>query len=80
LRRFGSGSRRNRLLLAAQELGMVVRTVFLLEWIGGRALRQASTATTNKIEPFNGFAKWFSFGGEVLASRYRLAPRPLPVP
>src|SRR5215831_16791413 len=34
LRRLGSDSRKNRLLLAAQELGKVVRTVFLLEWIG----------------------------------------------
>lgn len=30
LRRFGSENRRNRLFLAAQELGKVVRTVFLL--------------------------------------------------
>ncbi|WP_454727828.1 MULTISPECIES: Tn3 family transposase [Cupriavidus] len=67
LRRFGSESRRNRLFLAAQELGKVVRTVFLLEWIGSRELRQEITATTNKIESYNGFAKWFSFGGDVLA-------------
>ncbi|BDB29187.1 transposase (plasmid) [Cupriavidus sp. P-10] len=67
LRRFGSESRRNRLFLAAQELGKVVRTAFLLEWIGSRELRQEITATTNKIESYNGFAKWFSFGGDVLA-------------
>lgn len=66
LRRLGSDSRKNRLLLAAQELGKVVRTVFLLEWIGSRELRQEITATTNKIESYNGFAKWFSFGGDVL--------------
>ncbi|QRQ85920.1 Tn3 family transposase [Cupriavidus oxalaticus] len=67
LRRFGSESRRNRLFLAAQELGKVVRTAFLLEWIGSRELRQEITASTNKIESYNGFAKWFSFGGDVLA-------------
>lgn len=67
LRRLGSDSRKNRLLLAAQELGKVVRTVFLLEWISSRELRQEITATTNKIESYNGFAKWFSFGGDVLA-------------
>ena len=67
LRRFGSESRRNRLFLAAQELGKVVRTAFLLEWIGSRELRQEITATTNKIESYNGFAKWFAFGGDVLA-------------
>lgn len=67
LRRFGSESRKNRLYLAAQELGKVVRTVYLLEWIGSREMRQEVTATTNKIESYNGFAKWFSFGGDVLA-------------
>ncbi|WP_049279375.1 Tn3 family transposase, partial [Ralstonia solanacearum] len=67
LRRFGSESRKNRLYLAAQELGKVVRTVYLLEWIGSREMGQEVTATTNKIESYNGFAKWFSFGGDVLA-------------
>lgn len=67
LRKLGSYSRKNRLFLAAQELGKIVRTVFLLEWIGSRELRQEVTATTNKIESYNGFAKWFSFGGDVIA-------------
>ncbi len=44
-----------------------MRTVYLLEWIGSREMRQEVTATTNKIESYNGFAKWFSFGGDVLA-------------
>ncbi len=67
LRRLGSESRKNRLYLAARELGNVVRTVFLLEWIGSRELRQDVTANTNKIESYNGFAKWLSFGGDVIA-------------
>jgi TnpA family transposase len=67
LRRLGSESRRNRLYLAARELGNVVRTVFLLEWIGSREMRQEVTATTNKVESYNGFAKWLSFGGDVIA-------------
>ncbi len=67
LRRLGSESRRNRLYLAARELGNVVRTVFLLEWIGNRDLRQDVTANTNKMESYNGFAKWLSFGGDVIA-------------
>jgi TnpA family transposase len=66
LRRFGAASPRNRLSLAAEELGKVVRTVFLLEWLGSSELRQEITATTNKVESYNGFAKWFSFGGDVL--------------
>ncbi|MFP3647680.1 Tn3 family transposase [Paraburkholderia sp. SIMBA_054] len=67
LRRLGSESRKNRLYLAARELGNVVRTVFLLEWISSRELRQDVTANTNKIESYNGFAKWLSFGGDVIA-------------
>jgi len=30
-------------------------------------LRQEVTANTNKIESYNGFAKWLSFGGDVIA-------------
>ncbi|MGF6536833.1 TnpA family transposase [Paraburkholderia youngii] len=67
LRRLGSESRKYRLYLAALELGNVVRTVFLLEWIGSRELRQDVTASTNKIESYNSFAKWLSFGGDVIA-------------
>ncbi len=66
LRRVGAASPKNRLSLAAEELGKVVRTIFLLEWIGCKELRQEITATTNKVESYNGFAKWFSFGGDVL--------------
>jgi TnpA family transposase len=44
-----------------------VRTVYLLEWIGSRELRLEVTANTNKIESYNGFAKWLSFGGDVIA-------------
>lgn len=67
LRKLGSYSRKNRLYFAAQELGNVIRTGFLLEWIGSRELRQEITANTNKIESYNGFAKWLSFGGDVIA-------------
>lgn len=52
---------------AAQALGNVVRTVFLLNWIGSREIRQDVTANTNKIESYNGFSKWLSFGGDVIA-------------
>jgi TnpA family transposase len=33
----------------------VVRTIFLLDWISSRELRQEVTASTNKIEFYNGF-------------------------
>jgi hypothetical protein len=42
----------------------VVRTVFLLEYLSNARLREQITATTNKVEAYNGFAKWLNFGGQ----------------
>jgi TnpA family transposase len=64
LRKLGNYSRKNRLYQAFQELGRVVRTVFLLQYISDMQLRQQITAVTNKVEAYHGFAKWFFFGGE----------------
>jgi TnpA family transposase len=64
LRKLGNESRKNRLYRVAREVGRVVRTIFLLDWISNLPLRRAVTETTNKIESYNGFAKWISFGGE----------------
>lgn len=66
LRKLGHESRQNRLFLAAREVGRAVRTIFLLEWISRPQLRQEVTGNTNKIESYNGFAKWLSFGGDVI--------------
>lgn len=66
LRKLGSYSRKNKLYFAAQALGNVVRTCFLLDWIGSREMRQDITANTNKIESYHAFSKYFSFGGDVI--------------
>ena len=63
LRRLGTYSRKNRLYLAFRELGMAVRTGFLLQFIGNTELRSIIQAATNKSEAFNGFVKWLAFGG-----------------
>ena len=69
LRKLGNYSRKNRLYKAFQEVGRVVRTVFLLHYISEQELRQQITAATNKVESYNGFSKWFGFGGEgIIAS------------
>lgn len=68
LRKLGSYSKRNRLYYAAKALGEVIRTIYLLKWIGSRELRQEVTANTNKMESYNGFAKWVMFGGDVIAN------------
>jgi TnpA family transposase len=66
LRKLSYGGTRNHLFAAAHEVGRAVRTIFLLKWISKLQLRQEVTANTNKIESYNGFAKWFSFGGDVI--------------
>lgn len=64
LRKLGNYSRKNRLYKTFQEVGRVIRTIFLLQYISDSQLRQQITAATNKAESYNGFSKWFFFGGE----------------
>lgn len=62
LQRLGSNSRKNRLYQAFQALGQVVRTLFLLQYISDRALRQEITACTNIVEGYHNFLDWLFFG------------------
>ena len=72
LRRLSSYNRKNRLYQAFRELGVAVRTAFLLDYIGDIELRRMIQAGTNKSEGFNQFAQWLAFGGErVVASNDR---------
>lgn len=64
LRKLGNYSRKNRLYQAFRELGRVVRTVVLLQFISDPELRRGITAAQNKVEAYNGFAKWLFFGAE----------------
>ncbi len=64
LRKLGNYSRKNRLYQAFRELGRVIRTVFLLQYISEKELREQITAATNKVEDYHRFSKWFFFGGE----------------
>jgi TnpA family transposase len=68
LRKLGNGSRKNKLYQAFRELGRVVRTAFLLRYIADIGLREQITASTNKVEAYHGFSKWFFFGGEGIIS------------
>jgi TnpA family transposase len=61
LRRLGSNSRKNRLYQAFQALGKVIRTLFLLQYISDRALRQEITACTNIVEGYHNFLDWVFF-------------------
>jgi Tn3 transposase DDE domain len=64
LRKLGNESRKNRLYQAFRELGRVVRTVFLLQYLSDPEMRKRITEMTNKVESYNGFAGWLFFGGE----------------
>src|SRR5207302_9089944 len=63
LLKLGTYSRKNRLYQAFRELGVAVRTGFLLQYIGDAELRTTIQAATNKSESFNAFVKWLAFGG-----------------
>ena len=64
LRRLGTYSRKNKLYVAMRELGRVIRTAFLLEYLGDPQLRRIIQSATNKSENFNKFTKWLAFGGD----------------
>ncbi len=53
LRRLGADSRKNKLYFAFRELGRVIRTLFLLDYIHDADLRSTIHAATNKSEEFN---------------------------
>ena len=64
LRKLGTNSRKNKLFQAFHELGVALRTGFLLQYLNDEDLRATIQAATNKSESFNRFAKWLAFGGE----------------
>jgi TnpA family transposase len=76
LRRLGTYSRKNKLYQAFRELGRVVRTAFLLQYLGDADLRATIQAATTKSEAFNRFAKWAMFGSEgIITENDRTAQR-----
>jgi TnpA family transposase len=68
LRKLGTYNRRNLLYRAFRELGRVERTLFLLRFFSNIEIRRAIRAETTKIEAFNDFLDWVSFGGPVIKS------------
>ena len=68
LRKLGTYSRKNLLYRAFRELGRVERTLFLLRFISNMDIRRTIRAETTKVEAFNDFLDWVSFGGPVIKS------------
>jgi Tn3 transposase DDE domain len=67
-RKLGTYSRRSRLYRAFRELGRVERTLFLLHFFSSTEVRRVIRAETTKIEAYNDFLDWVSFGGPVIKS------------
>lgn len=68
LRKLTNYSRKNRLYQALQELGRVIRTQFLMEYLSNSKLREVITASTNKVESYNALSDWIRFGSRVIVA------------
>ncbi len=68
LRKLSNYSRKNRLYQAFQELGYVIRTLFLLDYISDIELRETITEQTNKVETYNALSNWCTFGSNILVA------------
>lgn len=62
LRKLGSYSHKNRLYQAFRELGKVVRTMFLLDYLSNTRMRREINAITNIVEKYHHFLDWVFFG------------------
>lgn len=68
LRKLNSNNRRNKLYRAFRELGRVIRTLFLLRYISEADFRRTIRAETTKVESYNDFQDWITFGGQIIKS------------
>ena len=66
LRKLGTHNRKNKLYQAFRELGRVERTLFLLRYLSEAEFRRGLRAEMTKIESYNDFTDWISFGGPSL--------------
>ena len=68
LKKLGVYSRKNRLYQAFRELGRVLRTIFLLQYISHPPLRRQIRGETTKVESYHDFCNWVQFGGSIITS------------
>ena len=68
LLKLGNYSKKNHLYQSLQELGYVIRTLFLLDYISDVEPRETITAQTNKVEAYNGLSDWCAFGSNILVA------------
>jgi hypothetical protein len=65
--RAGDGRRRNEVISVAGN-NLELRCNLLIVRCRDIGLREQITASTNKVEAYHGFSKWFFFGGEGVIS------------
>lgn len=68
LQKLGTHNKKNKLYRVFRELGRVIRTEFLLQYLNSKDLRRKITAATNKIESFHNFHDWITFGGTTITT------------
>lgn len=68
LRKLTNDSKKNKLFKAFRELGNVIRTIFLLDYISDVQLRDSITETTNKVESYNAISDWCMFGSKYITA------------
>ena len=71
VRERGSSIRLKRVRDRRFQLGRVIRTVFLLEYLNDEELRRIIQAATNKCEGFNQFAQWVYFASDLIQENVR---------
>ena len=71
LRRLAAYSRKNKLYFAFGDLGRVVQTPFLLDYISDIELRRTIQAATNKSQAFNLLVQWAAVGEPLLPENTR---------
>lgn len=64
LRRLGTHSRKNKLYFAFQELGKVIRSSYLLRYLGDPDMRRKVNHATTVSEAFNDFIQFVAFGNK----------------
>ena len=62
LKRLGTYSRRNKLYQALREIGRVVRTMVILDYITNEDEQRTVQKVTNMVEHYNRFNDWFVIG------------------
>lgn len=68
LSKLNSRNKSSRLYMAFRELGNVIRTLFLLDFMSDPDLRDTITAETNKVEAFNELSDWIRFASDVIVA------------